>query len=75
MITNISLSYKAYFLILLPMDEHKHQFIYEGTGERVDAYLVRAHGYTRNFFHRLIARGDILVNGKVLVKKSLMLKP
>lgn len=32
------------------------------------------HGYTRNFFHRLIARGDIVVNGKPLTKKSLMLK-
>lgn len=56
------------------MTEHQHQFIYEGAGERVDAYLVRVHGYTRNFFHRLIARGDILINGKPLTKKSLILK-
>lgn len=40
----------------------------------MDAYLVRVHGYTRNFFHRLIARGDIVINGKPLVKKSLLLK-
>lgn len=32
------------------------------------------HGYTRNFFHRLIARGDIIVNDKVLTKKSMILK-
>lgn len=56
------------------MTEKKHQFIYEGDGERIDTYLVRAHGYTRNFFHRLIARWDIIVNGKPLVKKSLILK-
>ncbi len=43
-------------------------------GERIDTYLVNVHGYTRNFFHRLIARGDILHNGKVLTKKSLQLK-
>lgn len=57
------------------MNEHKHQFIYEGDGERIDLYLVRVHGYTRNFFHRLMARGDVLVNGVVLKKKSQTLKP
>lgn len=56
------------------INEHHHTFHYEWDGERIDTYLVRVHGYTRNFFHRLIARGDIVVNGKVLTKKSLILK-
>ena len=37
-------------------NNHFHTFTYEGDGERIDTYLVRVHGYTRNFFHRLIAR-------------------
>lgn len=46
--------------------------IYEGAGgERIDVYLTKQHEYTRNFFHRLVARGDILVNGVVIKKKSL----
>lgn len=49
--------------------------IYEGAGgERIDVYLTKQHEYTRNFFHRLVARGDILVNGVVIRKKSLWLK-
>lgn len=56
------------------MNEKHHQFIYDGEGERVDAYLTRVHGYTRNFFHRLIARGDIVLNSKALTKKSYILK-
>jgi len=57
------------------MNEHQHRFVYEWDGERVDTYLVRVHGYTRNFFHRLLARGDILLNNKSLTKKSYILKP
>lgn len=52
-----------------------HTIIYEGSGgERIDVYLTQNHEYTRNFFHRLVARGDILVNGNVVKKKSLWLK-
>jgi RNA-binding protein YlmH len=49
-----------------------HTIIYEGNGgERIDVYLTQNHEYTRNFFHRLVARGDILVNGTIVKKKSL----
>ena len=49
---------------------------YEGTwGDRIDVYLTKNHEYTRNFFHRLVARGDILINDMVVKKKSLWLKP
>lgn len=52
-----------------------HTIIYEGSGgERIDVYLTQNHEYTRNFFHRLVARGDILVNGSIVKKKSLWLK-
>ena len=45
---------------------------YEGNGrDRIDVYLTRNQEYTRNFFHRLVARGDILVNDLVVKKKSL----
>lgn len=46
--------------------------IYEGEpGQRIDVYLTKNYEYTRNFFHRLLARGDIVVNGQVVKKKSL----
>lgn len=52
------------------------QFTYEGTGnERIDVYLTKNHEYTRNFFHRLMARGDIALNGTTLKKNSQRLKP
>lgn len=52
-----------------------HNIIYEGTwGERIDVYLTQNHEYTRNFFHRLVARWDILVNEIIVKKKSLWLK-
>ncbi len=56
------------------MNQHEHKFTYEWDGERVDTFLVRVHGYTRNFFHRLMARGDVLINGVPLKKKSQQLK-
>ena len=49
--------------------------IYEWSGgDRIDVYLTQNHEYTRNFFHRLVARGDILVNDIIVKKKSLWLK-
>jgi len=51
-------------------------FTYEGIGnERIDVYLTKHHEYTRNFFHRLMARGDIALNGTTLKKNSQRLKP
>ncbi len=41
--------------------------------ERLDIFLVNHFNYSRNFFHHIIARGGILVNGRV-VKKSYKLK-
>lgn len=42
--------------------------------ERIDVFLTKNNEYTRNFFHRVLARGDVLVNWKVVKKKSLKLK-
>ena len=45
------------------MSQKINIIIYDGPGgERIDVYLTKHHEYTRNFFHRLVARGDILVN-------------
>lgn len=52
-----------------------YDFVYEGEGERLDIYLTRVQWYTRNFFHRLLGRGDITINGEVKQKKSYQLKP
>lgn len=61
-----------------------YDLLYQGDGERLDVYLSREQGYTRNFFHRLLARGDIKVCGKTadsddplqreIKKKSYILK-
>ncbi|AKH32975.1 Ribosomal large subunit pseudouridine synthase D [candidate division SR1 bacterium Aalborg_AAW-1] len=57
------------------MSQKTNIITYEGNGgERIDVYLTKNHEYTRNFFHRLVARGDILVNDTVVKKKSLGLK-
>ncbi len=49
--------------------------IYQGEwGERLDVFLTKNSEYTRNFFHRLVARWDISVNDKIITKKSLWLK-
>lgn len=58
-----------------PMQHQKiYDFMYEWTGERLDVYLTRVQWYTRNFFHRLLGRGDITVNDWDVKKKSYMLK-
>jgi len=44
-----------------------------GRQERIDTWLVKQFPYTRNFFHHIITRGGILVNGKP-VKKSYQLR-
>ena len=57
------------------MSQKTNIITYEGNGwDRIDVYLTKNHEYTRNFFHRLVARGDILVNDIVVKKKSLWLK-
>lgn len=70
-------SHYIYFTILILMsDPSKTKHItYTGAGnERIDLYLTKNHEYTRNFFHRLMARGDIMLNAVVLKKKSQLLK-
>lgn len=58
-----------------PMEHQKiYDFIYDGPGERLDVYLPRIQWYTRNFFQRLLWRGDITVNDGLVKKKSYMLK-
>ena len=41
--------------------------------ERIDSRLSSQFSYSRNFFHHIIERGGIQVNGKI-VKKSYKLK-
>lgn len=48
-------------------------FTYEGTPERLDKRLSQNFPYSRNFFHHIISREGILVNGKPS-KKSQKLK-
>ena len=48
---------------------------YESTGpQRIDQYLTEQFSYSRNFFHHLIERGAVLLNGTA-TKKSKKLKP
>jgi 23S rRNA pseudouridine1911/1915/1917 synthase len=51
-----------------------YEFTYEWSGERLDIYLTRVQWYTRNFFHRLLWRGDITINNGDVKKKSYILK-
>lgn len=51
-----------------------YDFIYTWDGERLDVYLTRVQWYTRNFFHRLLGRGDITINDGKVKKKSYHLK-
>ena len=46
---------------------------YQWWGERIDTYVTKQFSYSRNFFHHIIARGDLLVNNKA-VKKSYKLR-
>lgn len=51
------------------------QFIYEWVPkERLDRFLA-TQSYTRNFINRLVARGDITVNQKVITKNAHRLHP
>ena len=47
--------------------------IYEGSGERIDTRLSKQFSYSRSFFHHIIERWGVKVNGKI-VKKSYQLK-
>lgn len=49
------------------------QLIYSGSGERIDTRLTTQFPYARNFFHHIISRGGVQVNGKE-TKKSYILK-
>ena len=49
------------------------EVIYEGNEQRIDSRLSSAFSYSRNFFHHIIERWWIQVNGKT-VKKSYKLK-
>ena len=51
-----------------------HELIFSWTIERLDTWLTKQFSYSRNFFHHIITREGILVNGKP-AKKSLKLKP
>ncbi len=46
---------------------------FDGTPERIDTWLTKQFSYSRNFFHHIISRGGILLNGKP-AKKSAKLK-
>jgi 23S rRNA pseudouridine1911/1915/1917 synthase len=47
--------------------------MYEGSGERIDTRLSKQFSYSRSFFHHIISRWGVKVNGKV-AKKSYQLK-
>lgn len=47
--------------------------IFEGNPERIDTWLTKQFSYSRNFFHHIISRDGILLNGKP-AKKSAKLK-
>lgn len=49
------------------------KLIFEGESERIDTWLTKQFSYSRNFFHHILERKGVLVNGKV-AKKSLKLK-
>jgi len=49
------------------------EITYEGEGERIDKWLPEKFSYSRNFFHHIIERGGITVNGKE-TKKSYKLR-
>jgi 23S rRNA pseudouridine955/2504/2580 synthase len=49
------------------------QLRYEGEGERIDTRLSKQFAYSRNFFHHIITRGGITINGQP-TKKSYQLK-
>ena len=51
-----------------------HELIFEWPTERLDTWLTKQFPYSRNFFHHILSRNGILVNGKA-AKKSLKLKP
>ncbi len=62
------------FVLLINMAK-LNTIIYDGQWwDRIDVYLTKNHEYTRNFFHRLMARGDIILNDTVLKKNSTRLK-
>ncbi len=49
------------------------KLIFEDESERIDTWLTKQFSYSRNFFHHILERNGVLVNGKV-AKKSLKLK-
>ena len=51
-----------------------HELIFDWPTERLDTWLTKQFTYSRNFFHHILSRDGILVNGKA-AKKSLKLKP
>ena len=51
-----------------------HELIFDWPMERLDTWLTKQFPYSRNFFHHILSRNGILVNGKA-AKKSLKLKP
>lgn len=46
---------------------------FSGESQRIDQWLATEFSYSRSFFHHILARGGVLVNGKV-AKKSYKLK-
>jgi len=53
--------------------KNKNMTIYEGVGERIDTRLSKQFSYSRSFFHHIIERWGVQVNGKI-TKKSYQLK-
>ena len=51
----------------------KQTLLFEWNPERIDTWLTKQFSYSRNFFHHIISRNWILLNGKA-AKKSAKLK-
>jgi 23S rRNA pseudouridine1911/1915/1917 synthase len=51
------------------MDTHYILVEDEYEGIRIDVFLSKTTGFSRNFFHHLIQRGEVKVQGKI-IKKS-----
>lgn len=49
------------------------EIIFSWTTERIDTWLTKQFSYSRNFFHHILSRGGILLNG-IPAKKSAKLK-
>lgn len=66
-------SLSRFYLYIQRISVEKYQLTFEWSPERIDTWLTKQFSYSRNFFHHIISRDGIRLNGKV-AKKSAKLK-